>query len=76
MNKNTAILTLIALVFTFIASSLMVNVELGAFVPSLSFLTDGAVGDAVGSLLATLLGSFLGLDSSIAGPLVDVLLML
>lgn len=76
MNKTIATLTLIALVLTFIASSLMVNVELGAFVPSMAFLSEGAVGDAVGSLLTTLLSSFLGLDGSIAGPLVDVLLML
>lgn len=76
MSKRVAFLTLVLFVVTFITSSIAVNVELGAFVPSLSFLTDGAVGDAVGSLLATLLGSFLGLDSSIAGPLVDVLLML
>lgn len=76
MNKTTALITLIALVVSFVISSVVVAPQLGAFVPSLSFLTEGSVGDAVGMLLTTLLSSFLGLDASLAGPIVDVLLML
>lgn len=76
MNKTTALITLIALVVAFVVSSTIVTPQLGAFVPSLSFLTEGSVGDAIGMLLTTLLSSFLGLSESLAGPLVDVLLML
>ena len=75
MNKTTAMMTLIALVITFVASSLVVSPELAAFVPSLEPFLTGSVGAAVGSLLTTLLDSFLGLGD-ISGMLVEVLMVL
>ncbi len=76
MNKTTALIALIVLVILFVVSSAIVTPQLGAFVPSLGFLTEGEVGSAVGTLLTVLLSSFLGLSETLAGPLVSVLLML
>ena len=75
MNKTIALVTLIALLLTLVASSLVVEPELIAFVPSLEHVLTGNVKNSVRSLLANLLHSFLGMGD-ISGPLAEVLIAL